>query len=855
MRKIILAILMCISCNIATLMAEPLKIDGLTCENLKAPLAIDNTQPHFSWLNHATYNNARQTAYELQVGTDSVRLLHGKADCWQVCKQASTSVMVPYGGKQLHSGHLYYWRVRSWNDKGEVSDWSEIQPFGIGLLHTTDMRGKYIGMPLSEVACTSPIVRKIVYISPDKHKRLLLHVNSLGYHEVYVNGKKAGSAVLAPAVSQLNKRSLTVTYDITPMVRKGNNEIRLWLGKGWYRRNLGFAQYDGPLVRADLVEVLPGTMKHLCCTDASWKATASGYHDTGTWQALQFGGERVDGRILTAAQHAWMPVAVVPVHGVKASPQMCEPNAIIAIHAAKQIQRLKNDVWLVDFGQVSTAWLSLKMRGLRVGQEVKMEYTDNIVDSVGFCSQGESDSYISAGKGDELFQNKFHHHAFRYVKISGLTQLLSTDVHALQISGQYAETATFCCSDNDLNAIHDMIARTMRCLTFSGYMVDCPHLERMGYGGDGNSSTPTVQTFCNVAPTYYNWLQAWADTMGEDGNLPYVAPAGGGGGGAYWSAFMVKAPWRTYVNYADARTMKRYYDKMKRWIQYAQHYMKNGLLQPWPDDNRRMWFLGDWLAPTGVEVGGESAELTNNCVLSDCLGTMAKIAHTLGHLDDAAIFASQRDTLNVQIHNAFFHATDTTYATGSPLDMAYPLLVGAVPASLHSAVVQRIIASCYGRFNGHIAGGLVGTAIFTQWAIQQGQSQPEPSQLVYNMLKQRSYPGYLYMIDNNATTTWEYWNGERSHVHNCYNGIGLWFYQALGGIRPTDDGVGYQRVIIAPQCPKEVTWATTTRQTPYGLLRTEWRGSQLKAQIPVGVEAEVVWRGKRHIVGSGEWMF
>lgn len=209
----------------------------------------------------------------------------------------------------------------------------------------------------------------------------------------------------------------------------------------------------------------------------------------------------------------------------------------------------------------------------------------------------------------------------------------------------------------------------------------------------------------------------------------------------------------------------------------------------------------------------------------------------------------------MQIHNAYFHATDTTYATGSPLDMAYPLLVGAVPASLHSAVVQRIIASCYGRFNGHIAGGLVGTAIFTQWAILQGQSQPEPAQLVYNMLKQRSYPGYLYMIDNNATTTWEYWNGERSHVHNCYNGIGLWFYQALGGIRPTDDGVGYQRVIIAPQCPKNVTWAITTRQTPYGLLRTEWRGNQLKAQIPVGVEAEVVWRGKRHIVGSGEWKF
>ena len=67
MRKISLAILVCISCNIATLMAEPLKIDGLTCENLKAPLAIDNTQPHFSWLNHATYNNARRNVKSISV--------------------------------------------------------------------------------------------------------------------------------------------------------------------------------------------------------------------------------------------------------------------------------------------------------------------------------------------------------------------------------------------------------------------------------------------------------------------------------------------------------------------------------------------------------------------------------------------------------------------------------------------------------------------------------------------------------------------------------------------------------------------------------------------------------------------
>lgn len=79
----------------------------------------------------------------------------------------------------------------------------------------------------------------------------------------------------------------------------------------------------------------------------------------------------------------------------------------------------------------------------------------------------------------------------------------------MQIYGDYKQTATFECSDADLNAIHRMIQYTMKCLTFSGYMVDCPHLERAGYGGDGNSSTMSLQTMYDVAPTFENWVQTW----------------------------------------------------------------------------------------------------------------------------------------------------------------------------------------------------------------------------------------------------------------------------------------------------------------------------------------------------------
>ena len=100
------------------------------------------------------------------------------------------------------------------------------------------------------------------------------------------------------------------------------------------------------------------------------------------------------------------------------------------------------------------------------------------------------------------------------------------------------------------------------------------------------------------------------------------------------------------------------------------------------------------------------------------------------------------------------------------------------------------------------------------------------------------------MIANGATTTWEHWNGERSRIHNCYNGIGSWLYQAIGGIRPGPSAAAYQKVIIQPQIPEGVTWAKTSKETPYGNLTVNWetkgKTMQMELEIPVGVEAAVI---------------
>lgn len=126
----------------------------------------------------------------------------------------------------------------------------------------------------------------------------------------------------------------------------------------------------------------------------------------------------------------------------------------------------------------------------------------------------------------------------------------------------------------------------------------------------------------------------------------------------------------------------------------------------------------------------------------------------------------------------------------------------------------------------------------TQWATKLGETQ-----FLYDMLKKREYPGYLYMLDNGADLTWEHWNGKRSHIHNCFNGIGSWFYQALAGINPDENQPGYKNIIIRPQLIDAITWVKATKDTPYGEMAVKWEKVDgkfvINVKIPVGSTATV----------------
>ena len=307
-----------LACALAMVSCGPsLSVYDLTCEGLSDPLAIDSAEPHFSW-KISSEAPASQVAYQIQVSSSLKDLKSGKAVLWDSGRVVSPDqVMIPYSGTPLVSRQQCWWRVRIWKSDKEVSGWSSPRRFGMAILY----------------------------------------VNSLGYHEAYVNGSPVSEAVLSPAVSQLDKRSLIMAYDVTSLLRKGKNEIVLWIGSGWNK--VFNPTHDGPLVKAELDGVTPVGAEVILNTDASWEGTWSGYSDLTNWRYGKFGGESIDASIAPETiesqsldQLSWAPVDVVKVVDIKATAQMCEPCVVQETLSAKSIKPYGEGRWVVDFGRI-----------------------------------------------------------------------------------------------------------------------------------------------------------------------------------------------------------------------------------------------------------------------------------------------------------------------------------------------------------------------------------------------------------------------------------------------------------------------------------------------------------------------
>ncbi len=826
---------------------DSLLISGTQCNHLADPIGINTLEPSFSWKNSSSRQEAAQTAYQLLVASELSGLTENKVNLWNSGKvESDASLFIPYQGQKLSSGIAAWWKVRVWDEAGNVSAWSEPARFSVGLLDESDWQASYIAFNTENAYRDCPQLYATFEVH-ETDKNYFLHVNSLGYHEIVINGERVDTGPLTPAVSQFDKRSLINTYEASSLLKEGKNNIIVWLGSGWYTEGLPGVVNNGPVVRAQLEKVENNQREIILTTDENWQGRKSSYTRHGNWRPHRFGGEIVDGALaendlkIDNPENPWSPVSLIDIPTHQASPQMTEQNAVTETISPISIKEMAPDTFLIDMGKNLTGWIEVHFSNLQKSQEIKLDYCDHLINGEQFNDRNQWDMYIASGNSPETFINKFNYHGFRYVRITGLKEKpLAESVKAYLIQTDFEPAATFECSDPDLNRIHDMVNYTLRCLSLGGYLVDCPQLERLGYGGDGNASTVTAQTMFNMAPLYHNWLQAWADVIRENGSMPHTAPNPyRAGGGPYWCGFIISASWNTYQNYGDAGILEKYYPVMQKWLEYVAEYTVDGLLKQWPNTDYRNWYLGDWATPEGIDQTNEnSVDLVNNCYISVCFDQMSKIAGVLGKPENSEEYLEKKEQLNRKIHEVFFDASKGYYGTGSQIDFVFPMLAGAVPENLTDDITGTLIRHTENNHHGHLATGLVGIPVMMEWAVE--ANQPD---FIYSMLKKKSYPGYLYMLENGATTTWEHWDGARSRIHNCYNGVGQWFYQAVGGIRAIDGEPAYREFLIHPQIPQGITWAKTQLESPQGTITVNWDLSadamKMEIKVPVGSTAKL----------------
>ena len=124
-----------------------IRVAQLSCEYTSNPLGINNLKPLFSWSIHHSERNQKQSAYQIIVASSLENAKKNIGDMWDSKEVNTDQSTVKYQGKLLESKKTYYWIVRVWDKDRNMSPYSEISSFEVGLLYPEDWQGLWIGKP------------------------------------------------------------------------------------------------------------------------------------------------------------------------------------------------------------------------------------------------------------------------------------------------------------------------------------------------------------------------------------------------------------------------------------------------------------------------------------------------------------------------------------------------------------------------------------------------------------------------------------------------------------------------------------------------------------------------------------
>ena len=836
-----------------------MKAIRLKTEYLTEPVGIDRQQPRLMWNCDAERSGAGPAKGESGVKQTAYQIV---TENWDSGKVESSSMHAIYP-LPLCSRERVNWRVRLWDENDKPGEWSEAF-FEMGLLEKTDWTARWITgnyTPRKKNRYPVDCFRKVFAVKKDV-RWARLYITACGLYEAKLNGNKVGSFCLTPGHTDYRKRVQYQTYDVTGLLKPGENELTVQLADGWYRGSCG---------AWGLTNQYGTETKLLCQLEVEYE---SGLRETvatnGSWQWSNDGSIRFadnkDGEIVEAfrtpfyrgkAKETSHPVVPTASNNVPVTEhERFHPTITTAPNGRK----------LLDFGQNLAGYVAFTVNA-RVGQRMLWRFGE-MLDADGNltlkniqCVGKKKTSPLqqidyTCGEGKNVYKTTFAVFGFRYAEVETDVELLPENIEAIAVYSDMAETGRFESSNELLNRFVDATRWSTKSNSLD-IPTDCPTRERHGWTGDAQIFFETASYLFDYAAFSRKYLRDVYDWQKRDGRLPQIAPYGGVdfymwtlNGSVGWSDIGVLLPYRFWKKHGDRQILTEYYDRMKKYAAFMTRRVSlDGVV-------RLGQSYGEWAEPADVKPNDWKDMVLPHPEVSTAytayvLRCMAEIAEELRRPEDAAKYRTVSETCRAAYQKAFGNDLDTDRQALLVRPLAFDLLTKE-----QTAYAKKRLVDALEHYGWRLGTGFLSTPLILEVLAE------IDIEAAYRLLENEEMPGWLFMPKAGATTIWESWEGTEAQggiasLNHYSKGAAVeWLFKTMCGIRVDSEN----HFIIAPRPGGHFTHAKASYDSIYGTVESSWERKENKTlftvTIPVNCTAEIrLPNGNTETVATGKFSF
>lgn len=236
-----------------------------------------------------------------------------------------------------------------------------------------------------------------------------------------------------------------------------------------------------------------------------------------------------------------------------------------------------------DINLIIVAGMGLHDGGPRVQSKGEGEDTQKAAGPCFPCDHGmvltQRDAFVvpktSSGRFAHARQPLFTSHGFRFAEVC-CTKDPPQAVHAIAYRSAFAEWGEFHSSNVLLNGAYELSRNALNS-NMLGTQTDCPHRERMQYGGDLVANSPASLHFFDLSAFYTKVVNDWIDSQWDNGaytetsvyqDLNDGEGIGQGAGETIWASLPPVLTVRHVQHYADMQLVESTFDNHVKWMNF-----------------------------------------------------------------------------------------------------------------------------------------------------------------------------------------------------------------------------------------------------------------------------------------------